>query len=78
MFIDCFIVSVDRCLMPYYGNCSHTRECIPNDLGTVCGDCLPGYRDDPDNPDPAGECLAGYLLVLAIAHVEIQVASHKK
>ena len=32
---------LDRCLLPYYGGCSLTRQCVS--ASTSCGECLVGY-----------------------------------
>ena len=43
--IHCLIIDTDKCLLPYYGNCSHNKECIELEgHGVRCGDCLPGFR----------------------------------
>ena len=43
MFIYANHLHADKCLLPYYGGCSYTRQCNSFDLGANCSDCLPGY-----------------------------------
>lgn len=45
----------DKCLLPYYGGCPLTRECVTSEFDINCGACLPGYAID--RFDPFGECL---------------------
>ena len=49
--------SLDKCRRPYYGGCPLTRECESLEVGVICGECLPGYMEDPDNPGPTNECI---------------------
>ena len=54
------IVSVshtDKCRVPYYGGCSFTRECITSEADVNCGDCLPGFMEDPTNTTAGADCI---------------------
>ena len=35
--------SIDKCLIPYYGGCPTSRECITSEFDVNCGNCLPGF-----------------------------------
>ena len=51
--------TTDKCLLPYYGGCSYSRECQTATFQASCGDCLPGFVSDPNNlgGDCLGECI---------------------
>ena len=36
-------IFTDKCLLPYYGSCSFTRECESTDLDVNCRFCRPGW-----------------------------------
>ena len=50
----------DKCCLPYYGGCSYTRQCNSTENGTICGSCLFGYEEDPE--DPSGDCIRKQIL----------------
>ena len=58
---------VDKCLHPYYGGCSKTRLCTSTENGTICGSCLFGYEEDPE--DPSGDCIRKEILCNVIYYI---------
>ena len=55
-------LTTDKCLIPYYGGCSYTRECITSEFDVNCGGCLPGFVENPANT--AGDCLGEYGTII--------------
>ena len=37
--------TTDKCLLPHYGGCFGTRECISSEFDVTCGACLDGFND---------------------------------
>ena len=55
--------ATDKCRLPYYGGCPHTRVCETltfSYYGVRCLGCVTGFVEDPANPD--GECLRTLLM----------------
>ena len=48
--------TTDKCLLPYYGGCSGTRECISSEFDVNCRVCLGGFVErDPVVRDCSGK-----------------------
>ena len=62
--------TTDKCLVPYYGGCPLSRECLSSEFDVNCGACLNGFITDPT--DPGGPCLRKNLCntVKPSAHAE--------
>ena len=53
------IWNADKCLLPYYGGCPYSRQCITSKFTVYCDDCLFGFAEDPTN---IGACLSKTLV----------------
>ena len=49
-------INGDKCLLPYYGGCPYSRECVTSEFAVNCGPCLPGFAPNPS--DRGGICLS--------------------